>query len=236
MADAADKTQPSHWLEPPGWWRKVKPVRWILAIAVVAWIAHTFELTRFLALPDSAVPGFLKPEPHPEAAQYTRVAVGVQMADRFRSYQDLQSVTETLSAAGFENLRTSSRRAADSSSYPPYGFDTVVVSEYTHLKATGKLTLQFFNGRLFQAEFVPADPETYARQLRGLDLQRDANARAEKVEGHLRLASTVGLAISPVGRQLRTEPFVLWQDLRLVQERDQWDEKFGAIPKQMIGD
>lgn len=235
MADGADKPDTPHWLDPPYWWKRVKPVRWIIVLALIAWIAHAFQLTRFIKLPDTAVPTFLKGEPHPETAQYTRVAVGVALADRFRSYQDLQSVTAELSAAGFDGWTTKSRRAAESSEYPPYGFDSVEVGEYRHLDSAGKLSLQFFNNRLYQAEFVPADPERYARKLRALGLQKDANARAEKIDGHLRLASTVDLAVSSVGKHLRTEPFVLWQDLRLVQERDQWDEKFGSIPKQMIG-
>lgn len=234
MVQAPDKSEPSHWLAPPSWWRRAKPIRWIVALAAVAWIAHSFQLTRFLRLPERSVPGFLRPEPHPEAAQYTRVAVGVPMLDRFHSYENLQTVTTTLTGAGFERWKTTSRRAAESSSYPPYGFETVVVEGYRHLGDEGRLTLQFFNNRLFEAAFVPADPEHYSRRLRPLGLQRDANARAEKVDGHLRLASTVDLAISAVGQHLHTEPFVLWQDLRLVRERDQWDEKFGSIPKAFV--
>ncbi len=60
------------------------------------------------------------------------------------------------------------------------------------------------------------------------------NARREKIEGSLRIASTVELAVSKVGQHLGTEPFILWQDLRLIQQRDEWDRTFGSIPKKMI--
>jgi hypothetical protein len=231
----ADKPEPSHWLDPPTWWRKLKPLRWLVALLIAVWVLNALDLMRFVKLPEKAIPAFLKPEPHPDSTQYTRVAVGVTLCDRFRSYEDLQSVTSSLSASGYEQWTTNSRRAVESSSYPPYGFDTVKVQDYVHLDSRGKLTFQFFNNRLYQVEFVPTDAEAYARKLRVLDLPRDANARAEKVTGNLRVASTVDLAISTVGRQLRTEPFVIWQDLRLVRERDQWDEKFGSIPKQIVG-
>lgn len=231
----ANKPEPTHWLDPPRWWRKFKPLRWLVIAVVAVWVLNALDLMRFAEVPDKAIPSFLKPEPHPDSTLYTRVAVGVTLCDRFRSYEDLQSVTTSLSASGFEGWAASSRRAVDSSSYPPYQFDTIKVEEYRHLDSKGRLTLQFFNNRLYQIEFVPADAEAYARKLRALGLPRDANARAEKTTGNLRIASTVDLAVSPVGRQLRTEPFVIWQDLRLVRERDQWDEKFGSIPKQIIG-
>lgn len=234
MTEVTNKPE-SHWLDPPRWWRRVRPLRWIILLGVLAWLVTALDLMRFVRLPMGAIPSFMKAEPHPETAMYTRVAVGVPMAERFKSYQDLPSVTAALSSAGFGEWTTTSRRAVESASYPPYGFDVVQVAEYLHFGSKGRLTLQFFNNRLFQAEFVPADSEEYARKLRVLGLKRVGNARQEKIEGDLRIASTVELAISAVGKQLSTEPFVLWQDLRLIRERDEWEAKFGSIPKQMIG-
>lgn len=234
MTDATDKPDPPHWLDPPLWWKRIKPLRWVIAGVIAIWVAHTFDLLRFIHLPDRAVPSFLKAEPHPDAALYTRMAVGVPMMGAFRSYEDLATVTKSLTSAGYEGWTADSRRAETSSRYPPYALDTVTISNYKHLENKGVLTLRFFNNRLFQAEFVPSDAEAYARRVRKMGLPRDANARAEKTEGHLRVASTLELAISPVGRQLRSEPFVIWQDLRLIRERDDWDQKFGAIPKAMI--
>lgn len=235
MTDAAEKPDPPHWLDPPRWWKRVKPLRWVIIALIAIWVVHAFDLLRFVKLPDRAVPSFLKGEPHPDTALYTRVAVGVPMIDPFRSYEDLATVTKSLTAAGYDNWTADRRRAEESSRYPPYALDTVEVSEYRHLDNKGALTLRFFNNRLFQAEFVPSDAEAYARRVRKLGLPRDANARAEKTDGNLRIASTLELAISPVGRQLRSEPFVIWQDLRLIRERDDWDQKFGAIPKPMVG-
>lgn len=236
MTDAADKPEPPHWLDPPLWWKRIKPLRWIIAAIVAIWVVHAFDLLRFLNLSDRAVPSFLKGDPHPDTALYTRMAVGVPMIDAFRSYEDLATVTKALTAAGYDNWTALSRHAEESPRYPPYALDTVQVAGYRHLDNQGALTLRFFNNRLFQAEFVPSDAEAYARRVRKLGLPRDANARAEKTDGNLRIASTLELAISPVGRQLRSEPFILWQDLRLIRERDDWDQKFGAIPKAMIGD
>lgn len=233
MTEVTDKAD-THWLDPPRWWRRVKPLRWILLIGVAFWLAQSFGLMRFLKLPSGFLPSFLQAEPHPEAALYTRVAVGVPMADQFKSYQDVGSATDALTAGGYEDWTHTGRRAVESSSYPPYALDLVEINSYKHLGSKGRLSLQFFNNRLFQAEFVPADAQEYSRRLRGLGLKRVANARQEKIEGDLRVASTVELAVSAVGQQLQTEPFVLWQDLRLIRERDNWDAKFGVIPKQMI--
>lgn len=233
MTEVTDKPD-THWLDPPAWWRKFKPLRWILLLGVAIWLVQIFGLMRFVQLPSGFLPSFLQAEPHPETALYTRVAVGVPMAAQFKSYQDLGSVKDALTADGYEGWTHSGRRAVDSSSYPPYAFDLLEVSDYKHLGSKGRLSLQFFNNRLFQAEFVPADAQEYSRKLRGLGLKRVANARQEKIEGDLRMASTVELAVSAVGKQLQTEPFVIWQDLRLIRERDNWDAKFGVIPKQMI--
>ena len=235
MSDATEKPEPAHWLDPPSWWKRTRPLRWIVVGALVLFaIAHVFDLTRFLKVPDRAVPAFLKADPHPDTALYTRMAVGVRLMDAFRSYEDMATVVKGLAAAGYDDWTTSGRRAEASPRYPPYGLDTLQVRDYEHLGNKGTLTLRFFNNRLFQAEFVPSDAEAYARRVRKMGLPRDANARAEKTEGNLRIASTLELAISPVGRQLGSEPFVIWQDLRLIHERDDWDQKFGAIPKAIV--
>lgn len=230
MATTADD---KHWLDPPEWWRKVKPVRWILVVAVAGWAVQHFDLLRYVKLPERSLPAFLQTEPHPETGFYTRIeAAHVALADRFNSYDDLGTVTKTLSEAGYEGWTAASHHTPRSSAYPPYNFDTIVVEKYTHLDQEGKLTLSFFNNRLFEAEFDPADAASYAKQLRTLDLKPrvDENARAEKIEGDQRIVSTVELALSPVGKSLRTQPFVLWQDLRLIRARAAWDAKFGGIP------
>jgi hypothetical protein len=227
-----------HWLDPPDWWRRRRPLRWLLAAIPVVWLMVAFAPWQHLKLSERSLPSFFRPKPHPETGFYTRIEIRrVPMVDRFRSYDDLSTVTATLASAGFEGWTSTSRRVPLSSEYPPYNFDTVRVEGYRHLGEPGRLTLLFFNNRLFQAEFTPDDAEAYARRLRSTDLRPRGtdNARAEKIEGDLRMLSTVALAISPVGRQMRTEPFVMWQDLRLIRARDAWDARYGAIPKPVTG-
>ena len=90
------------------------------------------------------------------------------------------------------------------------------------LGTRGQLTLQFFNDRLFEIGFRPDDASACARSLKAADskLRRDANGRAERTSGSQRIATNCDLAASDVGRSLNTEPYVLWQDLRLVRQRD----------------
>ena len=229
MAATADD---KHWLDPPEWWRKVKPVRWAIGIAVLVLVAQYFKLWDRV-MPEKSLPSFMKTEPHPETDFYTRVeATRVPLADRFSSYDDLGTVTKILSTAGYEGWTKRSRYTPRSSAYPPYNFDMVTVKEYAHLDQAGELTLSFFNNRLFEVEFVPTNAQTYAKRLRTLNLKPRSreNARAEKIEGDLRVTSTVDLALSPVGQTLKTQPYVIWQDLRLIRARASWDAKFGGIP------
>ncbi|MGH8516580.1 MAG: hypothetical protein ACREUE_03880, partial [Panacagrimonas sp.] len=118
MTDATDKPDPPHWLDPPLWWKRIKPLRWVIVAVMAIWVAHAFDLLRFLELPDRAVPSFLKGDPHPDAALYTRMAVGVPMMGAFRSYEDLATVTKSLTSAGYDNWTADSRRAEQSSRYP----------------------------------------------------------------------------------------------------------------------
>lgn len=228
-------SEPPHWLDPPRWWRRTRPLRWLVLLAGLAWAGYVLGLFERLHWEDRALPQVLGGDgTHPDNGLFTRVAVGVALADRFRSYAGVEAIRATLQSEGHEDFRIAMRRAPDSPRYPAYRFDTLVVDAYRHLGAEGQLSLHFFNNRLYEAEFVPVDPRSYARKLRSLELQRDANARAEKVDGHLRVASTVELAISAVGQHLGTRPYVLWQDLRLIDERALWDQRFGSIPKRIV--
>lgn len=234
MPKGPQSRERSHWLEPPRWWRRVRPLRWLLGVGALALAAHALGLFDPLRWQERPLAAMLSPGAHPDNIMFTRVAVGVTLVDRFRSYADPAAVLETLSSNGYGETLMSTRRAPDSSRYPMYRFDTVTVEDYHHFDTAGELSLQFFNNRLYEAEFVPSDPRQYARRLRRLDLKREANARAEKIDGHLRVVSTVDLAVSAVGSHLGTRPYVLWQDLRLIDERRLWDEKFGAIPKRFV--
>lgn len=186
------------------------------------------------ALPEGLLDSILGRREHPDTARFTEIAAQrVALMDRFHSYEDRDTVMRILSAAGYGRWESHSRRYPRSPEYPPKDFDSLVLEHYRHLGVDGRLSLFFFNDRLYQAEFQPADAPTYQKELRGLGLRPRArdNARVERVDGDLRILSTVALAASPVGRQMQTAPWALWQDLRLVRQSEEWDARFGAIPK-----
>ena len=172
--------------------------------------------------------------PHPETARYTESRRdGVALIDRFRSYQDLAQVRALISEAGYEQTALSRRGHPASRRYPALERATLVIDAYEHLGSAGRLSLSFLNGRLFQAEFEPQSAPEYAAALRrrGLRPRAADNARIETVSGELRIHGTVALAATPMGRQLQTRPWIIWEDRRLVAQRDEWDARYGQIPK-----
>lgn len=203
---------------PPEWWKKWRPLRWLALIAVIAggsWWGY----------------GTVASKPHPETARYLAVAVGVPLIEGWASYSDAASIQAALAQRGLSAGESRIARPP-SPRYPPRELLTLSVDAYTHGGVAGLLRLEFFNNRLFEAEFRPDDAAAYLRALRTLEprLQRDRNGKSELVEGERRVASNVHLAASEVGRSLRTRPFILWQDLRLVREREEWDAAYGSIP------
>src|SRR6185503_19156382 len=106
--------------------------------------------------------------------------------------------------------------------------DTIVADAYPHLGVEGRLTLEFFNDRLYEASFVPSEIATYAENLHKADkrLKKDRMGRSEQIAGPLRVATNVDFAATDVGMNLQTKPYVIWQDLRLVQQLDDWDKRF----------
>lgn len=169
---------------------------------------------------------------HPQTAHFSEVATSRQtLADVFHSYDSVEKVISQLDKAELSWSRRGSRRPP-SRAYPPRALDTLTIVEYTQLGEPGSLTLEFFNDRLFEAQFEPKDPDAYARKLhqREPQLKRDRNGRVERIVGDLRFASNTDLASSFVGRSLTTKPYAIWQDLRLVRERNDWDAKYGGIP------
>lgn len=219
MAAPADE---KHWLEPPEWWKKSKPLRWVpilIGLAVVLpglWVAK-----------EKIAPGG-----HPEKGLFTEVAADpVAFLDGIRSYDSVESLRARLDGAKLQYTVTPVRPAA-SSKYPPRDRDTIVVAVYKHLGVEGQLTLEFFNDRLYEATFVPSELEDYIEKLHKADprLKRDRNGRADRTVGNLRVASNVDFADTDVGRSLQTKPYVIWQDLRLVAQLDEWDRRFIALP------
>ncbi len=172
-----------------------------------------------------------EPATHPDTALYTEHGSGLPLIAGFFSYRSVDAVIAELSAQGATPQRRTLARPP-SSDYPTHVLDTLSVDAYALLGTQGRLTLEFFNDRLYEVDFKPQDAKACATALRKLDpqLRRDRNGRSEHVDGERRVVTNVDLAFSSVGQSLGTEPYVLWQDKRLVQQRDDWDRRFGAIP------
>lgn len=165
---------------------------------------------------DSEIAAFTRVEPDP-----------VKLLGSYRSYIGVDEVVYGLEHAGFKPI-VESRHAAVVDGAPPRNLDVVVVHQFRHWNVQGRLELQFFNDRLYQTEFEPEEAEIYlSAQRRELpQLKRERSGRSEMIDGNLRVASSLDLAVSEVGKKLRTRPFMLWQDRRLVRQRDEWDRRF----------
>jgi hypothetical protein len=165
-----------------------------------------------------------------ELAAFTRIeSERVRLLGPYRSYQGVDEVVVGLERSGFLPM-VESRHLPVRDGVPPRNLDTVTVNQYRHWDVPGRLELQFFNDRLYQTEFEPEDAERYvAAQRRELpQLTRRGSGRSELIVGNLRIASSLDLAVSQVGQQLRTRPFLIWQDRRLVRQREEWDRRFAA--------
>lgn len=212
-----------HWLEPPEWWKKAKPLRWLAIGTIVAAVGSVFYTAKTI----------MAPPVHPEKEKYMVVASDpVLFLDGMKSYDTLESVRARLDSSKTVYVVTAVHPKA-SAKYPPRDRDTLVSETYKHLDVQGQLTLEFFNDRLYEATFVPGTLGEYVEKLHKADprLKRDRNGRAEQLVGNLRVASNVDFAQTDVGKNLQTKPYVIWQDLRLTQQLDEWDKNFIALPR-----
>lgn len=209
------------WLEPPSWWKKWKPLR-IIALGVIATsiLSTTWTVKKYV----------LPPTPHPLTELYTSTPAQKITLASFRSYDTVDVTRDTLTKEGYE-FTTKALHTPFSELYPPHDMETINVEKYKHLGNEGSLNLEFFNNRLYEVEFIPADPASYAHTLRKEfpDLQRNRVGSGLLISGNLRVSSNVDLARSDVGQTLGSHPFVIWQDLRLIRQRDQWDRDYSAI-------
>ncbi|MES2884381.1 MAG: hypothetical protein V4709_06230 [Pseudomonadota bacterium] len=172
------------------------------------------------------------PQPHPETVLFRGIEEPrAVLAEAFRSYDSEAAVATALEAAGLSVQRKVLERPFNPR-HPPRRIASFTINGYKHLDCEGVLVLEFFNDRLMEADFRPDDPGRYAPRLHRAvpDLQRGRTGHAEWVAPPLRLWSTVDLAKSKVGRTLGSDGVVLWQDLRLIAQRDDWDARFGHIP------
>jgi hypothetical protein len=276
--------------EPPEWWTKYKPLRWLLAALVLYWMfgtllprfrtespppaAEPVEVPAAATAPETAEtvppepaaatpppkpvepvapkpapapPPAARPEPPPvpspapvpsaqaepetpdPKAAYTQVeAQRVRMMDALRSYDSVATLQAQLAQGGYAAELATIERKPPSYRYPPYRNDTLTVAKYRHEAYEGRLTLEFFNDRLYQAYFVPAQPADYLRWLRGrgVALPVKRTGRSSLTQGQLRITTNIDFASSEVGRAMPSSPFVLWEDLRLVQQMQDW----GPVP------
>ena len=215
--------QKRDWLAPPEWWRRFKPLRW-LVIGLLG-----FGVYSWLGLGQKAVEALQ--EPHRESAAFTATASQpVALIEPFNSYASVAEVEQELAR---QELAWSTQilRTAATPEHPARNLDTLSINEYSHQGRAGKLTLEFFNDRLYEAVFVPANPGSYAAVVHGMGLkpQLKDNGRAERIRGHQRMASNVDLAATEVGQKIGTVPRMIWQDLRLIKQRDDWDTRFGTL-------
>lgn len=166
-----------------------------------------------------------------DTSTYTQIAPDpMPFLAGLNSYDRIDGAINRLQAFGYTATRSFSHKPA-SSDYPPRDLDTLEVLGFEHLKCRGRLLLEFFNDRLYQAQFEPEELRQYLFRLHAAEpaLRRDRNGRAEFTRGPLRVASNLDLANSKVGRNLNTRPYVLWQDLRLKQQLAEWESRYGAI-------
>lgn len=195
---------------------------WLSAAIVVAGLGASYWYARMSR----------GPQPHPDSAQFRALAEPrLELIEGLQSYESEMPLRQALETAGYTLQRRELKRPP-SPKYPPRQMVTLTVDGYRHLEVEGQLGLEFFNDRLMEVDFRPDDPAAYAprlhRLLPGLALGRTGHA--ELREGELRVWSNVDLAKSRVGGSLRTEALVLWQDLRLIRQRDDWDARFSQIP------
>jgi len=172
------------------------------------------------------------PAVHPETALFRRLdEPRVMLAEVFRSQDSEAAVLTPLEAAGL-TVSTSVLERPYNPLYPPRRMTTLTINGYRHLDCEGTLVLEFFNDRLMEADFRPDDPARYAPRLHRAvpGLRNIGTAHSEYIDGPLRVWSSVDLAKSKVGRTLGSEGLVLWQDLRLIAQRDDWDARYGNIP------
>jgi hypothetical protein len=169
--------------------------------------------------------------PHPDAARFTAPLSAQPFLQGLNSNDSVEQVRAVLQAAGYR-VRAEAARRVPSADYPPWRMDTLTVYEYRHLEDSGQLRLEFFNDRLYEAEYQPGDAASYApRLLRAVPgLVRQPQGRRERLSANLRVATNVELVANAVGQALGATPYVIWQDRRLLAQREEWDARFGAAP------
>lgn len=234
MDETPDSGTPN---EPPEWWKRWHPLRWLAAATLILLLLLARSCWQRTSKPPPPRPGspavVATDVPCLICASYTAPLPDAQRLEfpaPFRSSASVDEAAGLLTRAGYAP-RLQSHHAQVPDEVPPHDLDIIRVDGFRHLGQPGKLELQFFNNRLYQLEFEPSDAEAYRQQFRRQWplLGRGPSGRGEQLNGPLRIASSLDLSVSEVGRVLDTRPFVLWQDLRLLRQRDEWNERFAKV-------
>lgn len=267
--------------QPPAWWVKYKPLRWLLGALLLYWLAGQLLALRPDAAPEppataeppaipapaaepaettattppqkpgqSPVPVPVPAQPAPKAAptpspapvETTQAAAEpavdpsadppadseaetepVLLINGLRSYASLLAVRTLLQKDGHAvQEKTIERRTSNGD--PPFRNDTLQIENYRHGEHAGKLTLEFFNDRLYQAYFEPQQAPEYLAWLRaqGLALPKKRTGNSVLIRGSLEVRTNIDFASSDVGQVMGSKPFLQWEDLRLVQQMKDW--------------
>ena len=175
--------------------------------------------------PATPPPTVAKATPPTGPARFTAVeAERVTFMDKLRSYDSVDKLQGQLRVGGFSAEQSTIEKKVPPDRYPPFRSDTLLVTNYKHGNHEGKLTLEFFNDRLYQAQFIPKQPREYLQWLRRNDvpLARRSSGRSSYTSGHLQVVSNIDFATSEFGSTMSTAPFVMWEDTRLVQQMRDW--------------
>lgn len=210
--------------------RELRLMVMLMPVAAIAMVAGAAYLAVRTGIVD------LGPQQHPDTGRYTEhEGAPQQLLTGFISYQAVVATQTSLESMGLYQWQWSKRHLMADKRYPPRNTDVMIVPEFPYCDTTGALTLEFFNDRLYRASFDPKDLDLCAQALPKLlqGLRPAPNNRAERRSGDLRVATNIDFARTAVGRSLGTSAYVLWQDLRLQRELEEWDDRFGSLPQRL---
>jgi hypothetical protein len=102
---------------------------------------------------------------------------------------------------------------------PPYKFLKVMVRDYSHHGVAGTLVLAFYNDRLVQTMFYPADLDKLRDVLRDKDKLNFSGQLDTRIEPNTKVW---------IGKDDAGRSYVGWQDMRLHDEQMEWIKKHAS--------
>ena len=132
----------------------------------------------------------------------------------FQSYASREEVAKQFPADVEVKVIRDTSLAKDDSQ-PPYRVYVITLSPYKSMNTNGTLRLTFYNNRLEQTAFYPADYNGYVEALgkQGVSL----SFGREVVRGHTLIWE---------GQDEDNKPFIGWADKRLREQQRRWLAKF----------